>query len=212
VLIEQIETKYLNKIILHAGLGVAFYDFISIGDPYLYPGEGACVQLVKFRLCVFRPFIGEVLSAKIVSSNKDGLKLTMGFFDDITIASSVLQHPCEYIASSGQWKWVYEGNDLLMRVGDEVRFKVRTINFTGIIPSSKGITATTTVESQAQTLSRSSESANVSNVNKSVDAGATAPMVRRRSSSMDVSAEELPVPMHIVGAMNDFGLGCVSWW
>jgi DNA-directed RNA polymerase III subunit RPC8 len=40
VLIEQIELKYANCILPEIGLGISFYDFISLGDPYIYPAEG----------------------------------------------------------------------------------------------------------------------------------------------------------------------------
>ena len=40
VTIEQIELKYVNKILPGAGLGISFYDFVSLGDPYVYPAEG----------------------------------------------------------------------------------------------------------------------------------------------------------------------------
>lgn len=44
-------------------------------------------------------------------------------------------------------------------------------------------------------------------------AGGPAPTVRRRSSSMGLSPEdEIPAVMQIIGAMNDFGLGLISWW
>jgi DNA-directed RNA polymerase subunit E'/Rpb7 len=32
------------------GLCIAFYDYLEVGDPYVYPAEGASHQLVKFRL------------------------------------------------------------------------------------------------------------------------------------------------------------------
>lgn len=121
VIVEQIELKYLNKVILNAGLGVAFFDFIDIGDPYLYPGEGASVQLVKFRLVVFRPFVGEVLTGRVSSSNKDGLKISLDFFDDVVIPGAFLQSPSEYSASLGLWKWQYEENaEFVLKLGEVV--------------------------------------------------------------------------------------------
>jgi hypothetical protein len=43
--------------------------------------------------------------------------------------------------------------------------------------------------------------------------GLPTPALRRRSSSMGLSPEdEIPAVMQISGAMNDFGLGLISWW
>lgn len=84
----------------------------------------------------------------------------------------------------------------------QVRFKVRTMTFTALNKSIKGITATTTSETQQD--------------QKAAPAGGNgmpAPALRRRSSSMGLSPEdEIPAVMQITGAMNDFGLGLISWW
>ena len=58
VIIEQIEMKFANRIIPDVGVYICFYDFIEVGDPYIYPGEGGAIQDVKFRLVVFRPYVG----------------------------------------------------------------------------------------------------------------------------------------------------------
>ena len=61
VLQEQIEIKYSNKVIVDVGLCVCFYDFLEFGDPYVYPSEGSAIQQVKFRLIVFKPYMGGLL-------------------------------------------------------------------------------------------------------------------------------------------------------
>lgn len=57
---DQIDIKFANKIILDVGLCISLFDFLEIGDPYVYPAEGSAHQRVKFRMVVFRPFAGEV--------------------------------------------------------------------------------------------------------------------------------------------------------
>lgn len=121
VLQEQIEIKYSNKIIPNVGLCISFYDFVAIGDPYVYPGQGAAHQLVEFRLVVFRPFIDEIINGKIVRSGKGGVQISMGFFDDILIPPSLLASDTEFDQSTGLWTWKYEGNDLTLEVGEQVQ-------------------------------------------------------------------------------------------
>ncbi len=123
VLIEQIELKYSNKILLDAGLCISFYDFVEIGDPYVYPGEGSALQQVKFRLVVFRPFVGEILVGKVASSTKDDIKLSLGFFDEISVPSSLLQSPSTFNPTTGLWTWKYgdeSENEFVMDIGEEV--------------------------------------------------------------------------------------------
>ena len=102
---------------------------MELGDPYLYPGEGASVQSVKFRLVIFKPFIGEILAGRILSSNKDGLKVSMDFFSDIFVPGSLLQEPSEYDPATGLWKWCYEGSDdFVLRIGEQVSFDHHACN------------------------------------------------------------------------------------
>ena len=210
VLIEQIELKYANKVLLNVGLCISFYDFVEIGDPYLYPGEGCSIQQVKFRLIVFRPFVGEILTGKISSSNKDGVKLSLEFFDDVLVPSSLLQSPSTFNAATGLWTWKYgedQDSEFVMDVGEEVRFRVRTIHFTGLTMTAKGVTATTTSESQ--------EMPTIKTEKKNGKQGDEVPQatVRRRSSSIGLSSEdEVPAAMQVIGCMNDFGLGLIGWW
>ena len=60
VLLDQIDIKFSNKVILEVGLCISLFDSQEIGDPYVYPAEGSAHQRVKFRIVVFRPFAGEV--------------------------------------------------------------------------------------------------------------------------------------------------------
>lgn len=124
VLIEQIEMKYLNKVIHKVGLCVAFYDFLEIGDPYIYPSEGAAHQLVKFRLVVFRPFDGETIVGKIVGSSPEGLQVSLDFFDDVLIPSNRFMEPSTYDDSTRLWTWKYgtapDEVDFVMEMGESV--------------------------------------------------------------------------------------------
>mmetsp|Transcript_28530 Transcript_28530/g.47937 ORF Transcript_28530/g.47937 Transcript_28530/m.47937 type:complete len:274 (-) Transcript_28530:92-913(-) len=249
VLREQIEMKYSNKVLNNVGLCITFYDFISVAEPYLYPSEGSAIQLVKFRMVVFRPFIGEILTGNLKASNKEGLKISIEFFADIFVPAALLQSPCVYNKDTGLWTWKYgeNGDDFVMELGEEVRFRVRTINFTSLSNSAKGIMATTTSESQDSVItaaasnsipvggsggvsggennSSSSSSHGGSGGSSSNSGSATTtttstitimpgpPLLRRRSSSIGLSPEdEMPAAMQVIGAMNDFGLGLISWW
>jgi len=123
VLKEQIEIKYANRVLLHVGLCITFYDFISIGDPYLYPSEGSSIQIVRFRMVVFRPFVGEIITGRLVGSNREGLKISTEFFDDISIPAALLQAPCVFNPVDSLWTWKYGENadtDFVMEIGEEV--------------------------------------------------------------------------------------------
>lgn len=88
----------------------------------------------------------------------------------------------------------------------QIRFKVRSISFTGLINSAKGITATTTSEERDDAVRNTDQQTNSHEFS-------TTPAIRRRSSSVGLHPEEeKPSAMQVIGAINDFGLGLISWW
>ncbi len=92
---QFINDKYSNKIIPDVGLCISLYDFVEVGEPYIYSGDGASYSDVKFRLVVFRPNIGDVITGIIVDSNdRIGLKVSLDFFDDVFIPHPQLPSPC----------------------------------------------------------------------------------------------------------------------
>jgi DNA-directed RNA polymerase III subunit RPC8 len=147
---------------------------------------------------VFKPFVGEVMTGRVTHISKEGMKISVEFFDDISISGTQLQLPSDYNTVKNQWTWTYDDGEnqapFVTEVGDEIRFNVRSVGFTSVSQTAKGFTATTTSEISA------SETGNV-------------PLVRRRSSSIGLGADEsAPAAMQITGSTNDFGLGVTSWW
>jgi DNA-directed RNA polymerase subunit E'/Rpb7 len=41
VLTEEVDRKYSNRIVMEGGLGICLYDVLRVGDPYIYPSDGA---------------------------------------------------------------------------------------------------------------------------------------------------------------------------
>ncbi|KAH6823804.1 galacturonosyltransferase 6 [Perilla frutescens var. hirtella] len=92
----------------------------------------AAMALVKFRLVMFRPFVGEVILAQIKQSREDGIQLTLGFFDDIYIPVHLLlsETRCEHVPGNKVvWIWKYQEMDYHMIEEDEVRFKVHSVSY-----------------------------------------------------------------------------------
>jgi len=60
------------------------YDILKSGDGVVY--KGSANVNVTFRMIVFRPFKGEILTGRISSSTQHGIKVRLGgFFDDVFI-------------------------------------------------------------------------------------------------------------------------------
>ncbi|GFP98009.1 DNA-directed RNA polymerase iii subunit rpc8 [Phtheirospermum japonicum] len=70
----ELDSIFIDKVIVELGLCVCVYDIRSIDGGFVFPSDGASTYTVKFRLVMFRPFVGEVISAKLKESTKDGLR------------------------------------------------------------------------------------------------------------------------------------------
>jgi DNA-directed RNA polymerase III subunit RPC8 len=140
---DEVEKKFAGKVLLDVGMCVCFHDIVDIGPAYVYTGDGVAHATVKFRVVVFRPFIGEVIMGTISSSTTEGLKATLGFFDAVTIPASVIhggsdEQNYKFNTDTNEWFWDYEGSALNMPVGAHIRFRVESIVYnppTSITPT-----------------------------------------------------------------------------
>lgn len=138
VLVDEIERKYCNKIVLGVGLCIVFYDFVEVGVPHIYPGEGSSHQLIKFRMIVFRPDDGEILCGKISKCDELGVSISLDFFSDVRVEKERLPSPATFDKNTKEYMWHYTHDDgtqdsLPMRKGDKVRFKVLNCIFPALI-------------------------------------------------------------------------------
>ncbi|KAI8426337.1 hypothetical protein MSG28_005196 [Choristoneura fumiferana] len=104
--------KLANKVVvLNVGLCIALFDITHIGHSYIFPGDGSSHTEVKFRYIVFRPVLEEILIGKIRSCGREGVHVTLGFFDDVLIPVNALQHPSRFDETEQAWVWEYPKED-----------------------------------------------------------------------------------------------------
>ncbi|CAM9360398.1 unnamed protein product [Ascophyllum nodosum] len=232
VVTAQIEAKFADRVIVNVGLCVGLHSYESIGDPYVYPSDGSAHYKVRFRLLVFRPFVGEILRGRVSSCTKDGIKVSLEFFENAIVPKDLLQSPSSFVR--GEWMWSCpdpdEGNKeekeggvseagegseaedatFSLALHDEVRFRVRTLEFTQVTSTASGSLQATTV-STARGGGSSSSVAGGGSRGVSGAGAASLPRVRERGTSVDLtSVEEAPSAMSITGSMNEEGLGFFS--
>lgn len=137
--IDALNKKLANKVVHNVGLCIALWDILKLEDSYIFPGDGSYHTVVHFRYVVFRPFVDEILVGKIKSCSKEGVNVSLGFFDDIIITSDSLQHPTRFDENEQLWAWEYEvedsKHDLFMDIGEEIRFRVVDQTFIDTTPT-----------------------------------------------------------------------------
>eukprot|EP00301_Raphidiophrys_heterophryoidea_P003730 c11672_g1_i1.p1 GENE.c11672_g1_i1~~c11672_g1_i1.p1 ORF type:complete len:129 (-),score=22.85 c11672_g1_i1:44-403(-) len=94
-LTDTINDKYGNKVFPECGLCITVYDILDIGDAYIYPGDGAAHITCTVRLLVFRPFADECMEGTVMACSSQGIRISVGFFDDIHVTPDLMPDPSE---------------------------------------------------------------------------------------------------------------------
>ncbi|KAJ8959504.1 hypothetical protein NQ318_022201 [Aromia moschata] len=127
----ELNKKLANKVVLNVGLCIALFDILSLQESFIFPGDGASHTRALHR-------------RDIDWQNKElqrgrGVHVTLGFFDDILIPPSALQHPSKFNETEQVWVWEYNSDDgkvdLFMDAGESIRFRVTAEMFNETCPT-----------------------------------------------------------------------------
>ncbi|KAF3449692.1 hypothetical protein FNV43_RR10423 [Rhamnella rubrinervis] len=130
----ELQKLFVDKVIANLGLCISVYDIRSITGGFIFPSEGSATYTVVFTLIMFRPFVGEIIAAKLKESNVNGLRLSVGFFDDIYVPVHLLPDPCHHVPDSARrdsviWIWEIMEGENFIDWEDEIRFQVHSITY-----------------------------------------------------------------------------------
>ncbi|KMT15909.1 hypothetical protein BVRB_3g055960 [Beta vulgaris subsp. vulgaris] len=129
----QLQSIFLDKVIAKLGLCVSIYDIKSINGGFVLPVEGAPTYTVVFRMIMFRPYVGEVIAAKLKDSNSKGLQLSLGFFDDVYVPFYALPVPSHSEPGDNpkqvKWVWRFNDEDYPIDEESEIRFRVTRVDY-----------------------------------------------------------------------------------
>ncbi|GAC97477.1 hypothetical protein PHSY_005063 [Pseudozyma hubeiensis SY62] len=189
---DQINIKYANKILVDVGLCISLFDILSCSEGKVRFGDGCLYHHVTFRIIVFRPFTQEVLTGKIKSSDEAGIRVTMGFFDDVYIPYHLIPKPCAFDHQERAWFWLYEARTeqiaadpllsqpeerMYLDAAEAVRFTVESDEFWDAEPGPGA-------------------------------AAATADSLHHKEHTVKETKPHYSITASIAGS----GLGLVSWW
>lgn len=215
----NINAKYSNRILPNVGLCFSHFDYSSISEGHLTNGDGCTYYKVTFRIVVFRPFKGEVLTGKIMSSDEYGIRISMGFFDDIFVSKPWLPRPSEYDVTEAAWFWLGEPED--DSLWDEphnstpeqryyfdkqkpVRFVIEGDEFNEPVP--KG--PKDWKDAAAQAAANQVGGAEIAKVNTANEV----PFFKINVSSLNNSCFLQSNPFTFQASMAGSGLGMLEWW
>lgn len=132
---QELNVKHANKIIPKLGLVISVFDLIEFDTGLFKPGDGAMYISVKCRLLVFKPFVGEILTGWIEKCTADGIKVNMGFFNDIFIPKTLLFENSSFSIDENAWIWKMDDETTLyLDVNEKISFRMEEEIFTNVKP------------------------------------------------------------------------------
>jgi DNA-directed RNA polymerase III subunit RPC8 len=88
---------------------------------------------VNLRLVLFKPFVGEILTGKILECSKEGIEIDLNFCSAF-IPAAFLNESSSFDEIEGVFIWHYDENELFYDKGEIIRFKVNAF----ILPEEEG--------------------------------------------------------------------------
>lgn len=180
----ELEKLFLDKVVANLGLCISVYDIRSVDGGFIFPSDGAATYKVVFTLIVFRPYVGEVIIGKVKESDENGLRISLGFFEDIHVPVHLLPSKSEFTPDPNnggklRWVWDYEGVPCDIYETDEIRFRIHSIEYPAIP------------------------------VEQPKERDSKFPMEEKPKENINVKAF---APMIVTATIDHDGLGPLSWW
>ncbi|CAD6579912.1 MAG: DNA-directed RNA polymerase III subunit rpc25 [Cyphobasidiales sp. Tagirdzhanova-0007] len=121
---DEINRKYANKVLPDVGLCVSLFDIEDSSEGIILHGDG-CI----YHKVVFKPSIDEALLGRVGSSSREGIKFTLGFFDDCWIPEYRLPQNCAFDPTRSEFYWVppvneEDSGENIEQVPEEERFYI----------------------------------------------------------------------------------------
>lgn len=86
--ILKLEQKYIGKVLQNEGIGVVLYE-LNIHENKIK--SDMILAHTHFSLILFQPFPGEVLTGRILSSNHEGITVSLEFIEAFIPAACLAQ-------------------------------------------------------------------------------------------------------------------------
>ncbi|RNE96196.1 DNA-directed RNA polymerase III subunit [Trypanosoma conorhini] len=112
VLMHRLTERYVGKIVPGCGLCVAIHEILQYTEGIVRGPSASAWLTAQFRLCVFAPTPGARLRATIVAQNREGIFLTLDFFQFVfLVPGDLLVAPSSYQEEKQCWALQVEGDE-----------------------------------------------------------------------------------------------------
>ncbi|XP_065560162.1 uncharacterized protein LOC136027130 isoform X1 [Artemia franciscana] len=130
-IVTALSEIYGNKVVPELGLCVSIDRLLKVGDRIVpQSGDGSYEVAVTFSAYFFCPFIGEIIEGNISGMTSESVKVSLGFFDDISVPKSLLPGNTVFDEVEQVFVWnVDEDIQFRIETGLKVWIRVKEIKF-----------------------------------------------------------------------------------
>eukprot|EP01084_Bolivina_argentea_P036198 67007_1 len=196
--------EYCNKIIEpNGGLCITVSGIDKIGDARIFPEDGGTYVDVEYRLALFKPYNNEIIEGSIANSDTSGIRISLGFFEQIFIPKNNLPKQSTFDEDSKTWIWETEDQQLSFEKDDVIYFKVVKTEFlstNSLHNQSKNKNKEEKTEDNDNDIDMNDNDSNNDNDNTN------------NIQLHTIKDKLLKRPMIVYGTLDGEGLGPSIWW
>ncbi|KAL0212349.1 hypothetical protein RCL1_005975 [Eukaryota sp. TZLM3-RCL] len=127
---DCINAHYSGKVLPDHGVCISMWQLFDVADPFIFPGRGASFSWVQFSLLVWQPVVGEVVSGKIISSDKEnGITVSLNFFNELIVPPSKMMENTTFDEIDKIWTWNYHDADLVLENNAEITVRIVSVTY-----------------------------------------------------------------------------------
>lgn len=206
-LIDQINTKYQNKMIENKGIGVVLYDIVTMKNTHIEISTGNTHYLVTFRFVIFQPFVDEIIEGKVLRSLPTGIQVTLNFTDSVFIDQCYFPENSDFDEEEQLWYWNYNDVKFMLYIGATIRFKVHHV----VMKKQQSIKPAVVPsvfyqEKIVEKQEKKEENGEVKEEKELKEEKEDDKMIEENVIEEDKS------PLKVYGRINENGLGLTAWW
>lgn len=123
-LVNNLDDKFANRVVQKIGLFIKVWDILWTSEGLIGQGDGYANVNVECRMVVFRPHLGEVLNARIATQSREGINLSVLFFNDIFVPWTELPDGSKFDPEQGVWVWIVDDQRMYFDNGEAARVSV----------------------------------------------------------------------------------------
>lgn len=130
ILANEIDVKYANRVLPGVGHVVSLFAIDAAEESFIMPGDGGAYTTVTFRLLVFRPTVGEMLTGRVKAVDSvGGLRVSLDFFEDVVVPPAHMPEDAWFNANRWVFPSISDTEEFNIQRGDRVRFRVVGMSF-----------------------------------------------------------------------------------